>query len=328
MIMNDQINNVPKPRSTSETDSETEANNPKKTQPKISGIRARLVRLPLIGHLLKPAPVVTVVRLVGVIGEVGGMRRGITLASVSNLLETAFTVNGVVAVALLINSPGGSPVQSSLIQNRIRALREEHGIPVFSFAEDVAASGGYWLACAGDEIFADENSIIGSIGVISSGFGFDQSIKKLGIERRVYTSGLHKSQLDPFQPEKEEDVAHLRQIQTDIYDSFKAMIRDRRSDKLVGSEEEMFSGSFWTGRRAWEMGLVDGLGTMRQILYERFGKKIRFELIEQIQRFPWSRPAPGITREGGERGMELAQKVPQALLAVLEERAWWSRYGL
>lgn len=294
--------------------------------PPPTGWRRHVARVPLVGRLVKRPPVVPVVRLGGVIGQAGATRRGLSLAGVAEALEEAFTTPGACCVALVINSPGGAPVQSSLIQRRVRALAEENRLPVIAFTEDVAASGGYWLACAGDEIIADENSIIGSIGVISAGFGFTEAIAKIGVERRVHTAGAHKGILDPFTPEDPDDVARLAAIQADIHESFKAMVRDRRAGKLTGPEDELFSGAFWTGRQAWELGLVDGLGNLRGFLRERYGKQVKLTLIEPSQRWPWSKPPSGVAVPGGiAAGM---QAIPEAMLAAVEERAWWARYGL
>jgi signal peptide peptidase SppA len=199
---------------------------------------------------LRGTPVVAVVRLAGVIGSLGPWRGGLSLAGLAGTLERAFALGGIKAVALAINSPGGSPVQSSLIAARIRALASEKKLPVFAFAEDVAASGGYWLATAGDEIYADESSIVGSIGVISAGFGFPELLQRLGVERRVHTAGVRKSMLDPFRPESPEDVARLEALQGEIHDSFKAHVRERRGARLKADDDTLFSGEFWSGKRA------------------------------------------------------------------------------
>jgi signal peptide peptidase SppA len=266
----------------------------------------------------KRAPTVAVLRLSGVIGQLGPLRAGLTGQSLDQSIERAFAPKRLVAVALVINSPGGSPVQSSLIHKRIREVAEKRKLPVLAFAEDVAASGGYWLALAGDEIFADENSIVGSIGVISAGFGFQDAIARLGIERRLYTAGSRKSLLDAFQPEDPEAVARLKAIQVDIHDSFKALVRARRGDRLKGDEDEIFSGEAWTGRRALELGLIDGLGDVRQVLKARWGKDVRIRPVT-IQRLPWWR------RLGR---AEAAASLPAQALAAIEERNLWSRFGL
>src|SRR5246127_2990008 len=208
--------------------------------------------------------VVPVVRLSGVIGAVTPLRQGMTLAGVARMLERAFSMRNAKAVALLINSPGGSPVQSRQIYLRIRQLAAEKKLPVLVFVEDVAASGGYMIACAGDEIFCDPSSILGSIGVVGASFGFQELIKKLGIERRLYTAGEHKAMLDPFLPENRDDVARLKKLQREIHDDFIALVKSRRAGKLAGAEDDLFSGAYWTGRRALELGLVDAIGGSRK----------------------------------------------------------------
>ena len=228
---------------------------------------------------LRGTPIVAVVRLTGVIGPMGPLRGGLSLAGLAPTLERAFSLGGIKAVALAVNSPGGSPVQSSLIAKRIRALAAEKKLPVFAFAEDVAASGGYWLATAGDEIFADESSIVGSIGVISAGFGFQDLLQRVGVERRVHTAGARKSMLDPFRPENAEDIARLEALQRDIHDGFKAQVRSSRGARLKGDDDTLFSGEFWTGRRALELGLIDGIGDLRSVMRARFGEKVRFRVV-------------------------------------------------
>lgn len=262
-------------------------------------------------------PVVHAIRLSGVIGAVSPLRPGLSLHAVEPSLKRAFSRKGLAAVAILINSPGGSAVQSALIHARIRALASKHNLPVLVFCEDVAASGGYWLACSGDEVYADTSSIVGSIGVIAAGFGFVEAIAKLGIERRVHTSGENKSILDPFQPEKSEDVARLLAVQGDVHDEFKSLVRNRRAGKLKGEESELFSGAFWSGRRALELGLIDGIGHMHEILARRFGEKVEIKLIEKPQ--GW-----GLRR----LGFSSAEDVMGRLAAAIEERAIWSRFGL
>lgn len=269
----------------------------------------------------KPA-LVSVVRLSGVIGSLGPLRAGLTGQGLNPLLERAFAPKNLSAVALVINSPGGSPVQSSLIHARIRALADERQIPVLAFTEDVAASGGYWLACAGDEIYADANSIVGSIGVISASFGFADAIDKLGIERRLYTAGERKSMLDSFQPTREDDVARLKLLQSDIHESFKALVRSRRGRRLKRDEAELFSGEAWTGTRALELGLIDGIGELRQVLRSRFGEDVRIRRVSRERGFLRRRIGIG---EGVERALA---DWPGGLLAAIEERAFWSRFGL
>lgn len=278
----------------------------------------------IAGRLFRRAPTVPVVRLSGAIGMGSPLRPGMTLAGLGPVIERAFAVKGAAAVALVINSPGGSPVQSALIHNRIRTLAERNERKVFTFCEDVAASGGYYLALAGDEIHADVSSIVGSIGVVSAGFGFVEAIGKLGVERRVYTAGESKSRLDPFKPEKPEDVAHLRAIQEDVHDSFKTVVRNRRGARLKGDDKELFSGNFWSGRQALEIGLIDGLGDIDTIMRERFGDKVRLRPMG---------PSGGWLRRRfsappGMHGAERAPTLAEDILATIETRALWSRFGL
>jgi serine protease SohB len=261
-----------------------------------------------------------VLRLSGVIGVGGPMplRGSLTMNGLSATIERAFTLKHLSAVALAINSPGGSPVQSALIAKRVRDLARERDVPVLAFVEDIAASGGYWLACAGDEIFADASSVVGSIGVISAGFGFPELLDKIGVERRVHTTAPRKGMLDPFRPEQPDDVALLLSLQQDIYETFKAQVRERRGRRLKGDEAKLFSGEVWSGRRAVELGLVDGLGEMRTVLRQRFGDKVR--LVPIGARKGWL--ARRLRPAGGER--DWAGEV----LAALEARAVWARYGL
>ncbi len=279
-----------------------------------------LSRLP-VRRFKEPPPVVAVLRLSGVIGGIGPVRRGLSLASQAHLIERAFKLPRLKAVALTINSPGGSPVQSALIAGRIRALAEEKNIPVVAFAEDVAASGGYWLACAADEIFAHESSIVGSIGVISAGFGFPALLERLGVERRVHTAGARKTMLDPFRSEDPKDVARLQTIQTDVHESFQDYVRQRRGERLTGEEADLFSGEFWTGRRALELGLVDALGDLRQVMRERYGEKVRLRLIDGAR--PRWRPRLSVEVPAPDLAASAA-----ALVDAVEERALWARYGL
>ena len=286
-----------------------------------------LAKLP-IGPWRDAGPIVSVLRLSGVIGQMGPLRQGLTLAGMAGLIERAFAPKKQAAVALIVNSPGGSPVQSALIAKRIRDLAAEKNVPVFAFCEDAAASGGYWLACAADEIWADESSILGSIGVVSSGFGAHDFIQRYGIERRLYTAGDKKVILDPFSPEREDGVAHLKAIQLDIHDAFKAMVRDRRGARLIGPEEELFSGAFWAGRRALELGLIDGIGDLRTVLRGRFGEKVRLRVVQDDRRWFRRMGFRVAAPMGGSALDRLAADLPAAALAAVEERALWSRYGL
>ena len=267
-------------------------------------------------------PIVPVVSLNGVI--VAGSRfgqRGLSMESTAAVLRRAFNTKGAKAVALSINSPGGSPVQSALIAARIRLLAAEKGLPVIAFVEDVAASGGYWLACAADEIVANPSSIVGSIGVISAGFGFQDLIARIGVERRMHTSGERKAMLDPFQPEKEEDVARLKSLQAEIHDDFKKWVRERRGAKLKGDDATIFSGEFWTGRRGLELGLIDGLGDLRSTLQARYGAKVRLPMIATRRSL--------FARFGlGSRVSGRLDEIGPATVAAIEERLHWQRFGL
>ncbi|MBP6011010.1 MAG: S49 family peptidase [Alphaproteobacteria bacterium] len=267
-------------------------------------------------------PVVAVLRLSGAIGMSTGFRKGLALATVALPIAKLFADNSVAAVAIVINSPGGSPVQAALIHDRIRALAKEKGVKVLTFAEDVAASGGYMLALAGDEIYAHPNSIMGSIGVVSAGFGFDKLIEKIGVERRVHHAGDRKAMLDPFKPEDPKDAAHLEDLQREVHESFKQMVRDRRPEKLKGDEAELFSGAFWTGAKAKEMGLVDGLGDLRTICRQKFGDKVEFHVI--TPRRSWF----GLDAFNSRADIEPRADWAGSLLAAVEERALWSRFGL
>jgi signal peptide peptidase SppA len=272
---------------------------------------------------------VSVVRLNGVIAAVSGPvpRAVINLQAVESALVRAFSAENAVAVALVINSPGGSPTQSQLVADRIRGLAAEHGLPVLAFCEDVAASGGYWLACAADEIFACPTSLVGSIGVVSGGFGLTGLIERFGIERRLHTAGENKARLDPFQPEKPEDVEWLLGMQGELHELFIEWVRTRRGDKLADSAD-LFTGEVWTGRRAVELGLADGIGTPREVLSERFpdaepvGVEPRKPLLARL----------GVGVTGAVPGLGVAAADPASAivgaLEWLEHRAHWSRFGL
>ena len=227
-----------------------------------------------------PKPVVSVLRLAGVIGKVGPGRGGMTLEGVNDSIEAAFNKSNLEAVCLAINSPGGSPVQSELIAGRIRALAKEKSIPVYGFVEDVAASGGYWLACAADEIYASKSSIIGSIGVISAGFGFSEAIKKMGIERRVYAQGTNKSVLDPFVPEKKEDIVILKKLQKNAHEHFIDYVKSRRKGRLTQNDDILFNGEFWSGAIAEDFGLIDGIDNMYNFIKKKFGDRVKLEYIK------------------------------------------------
>ncbi|QHE66936.1 S49 family peptidase [Rhodococcus sp. WAY2] len=264
------------------------------------------------------AGVVPVVRLHGMIASGGaGFGRVLSAESVEEPLRRAFTAHGAKAVALLINSPGGSPTQSEYIGARIRQLASEHELPVLAFCEDVAASGGYWLACAADEIYATATSVVGSVGVISAGFGFSELIDRMGIERRLHSAGEAKARLDPFFAEKSEDVRWLEQIQEGIHDEFRNWVIERRGDKLKATEEELFNGEVWLGRRAVELGVVDGIGTLREVVEKRF-------------------PDATIELTGPRRSLFAKLGLPAAgwddavaaVVGAARARVAWSRYGL
>lgn len=269
-------------------------------------------------------PVVPVVRLSGVIGVSTPLRPGMTLASVAKTLERAFAVPRARAVALLINSPGGSPTQSHLIFRRIRQLAEEKKVTVLAFIEDAGASGGYMLACAADEIICDDFSVVGSIGVVGGTFGFPELMKKLGIERRVYTAGDRKVMLDPFLEEKPDDVKRIKALQADMHEHFIALVKKRRGARLKGAEKTLFSGEFWTASRAIELGLADGRGDLRSTLRERYGDKVRMPLIAGERSFLARRLSLAGLFGGGAGRAGFADEI----ISAVEERALWSRYGL
>jgi serine protease SohB len=269
-------------------------------------------------------PVVPVVRLTGVIGFSTPLKPGLTLATSARTLERAFSVRHARAVALMINSPGGSPSQSHLIFRRIRQLSEEKRIPVFAFVEDVGASGGYMLACAADEIVCDTYSIVGSIGVVGGSFGFHKLIDKLGIERRLYTSGDNKAMLDPFLPEKPEDVKKLKAIQKEIHENFIALVKARRGVKLRGADKALFSGEYWTAETARGFGLVDHIGDLRTTLRERYGDKVKTPLIAADRNW-LGRMTPGV---GAIDRLARRPDLAEEIVSAVEARALWSRYGL
>src|SRR5262245_53850169 len=255
-------------------------NSPTETSDQTFGARVRQwLRAVTPRRWRRGIAVVPVVRLAGVIGFATPLRPGLTLFGLARTLDKAFKQRGAKAVALVINSPGGSAVQSHMIYQRIRQMAAEKNVPVIAFVEDVAASGGYMIACAAEEIVADASSIVGSIGVVGASFGFDEAIKRLGIERRVYTAGEHKVMLDPFQPEKPEDVERLRGIQKEIHDDFIGLVKGSRGERLHDADGDRVSGAYWTGRRALEPGLVDRIGDLRSVLRERFGEDVLTPLI-------------------------------------------------
>jgi signal peptide peptidase SppA len=267
-------------------------------------------------------PVVPVVRLSGTIGRSTPLQPGLNLAAVARPLERAFGMRRARAVALVINSPGGSPVQSHLIYRRIRALAAENKRPVIAFAEDVAASGGYMIACAADEIICDASSILGSIGVMSGSFGFVGMMSKLGIERRLHTSGDHKAILDPFLPENPEDVERLKAIQREIHEGFMELVKESRGARLKGQEKTLFSGEFWAGPKSVELGIADAIGDLRSTLRGRFGEDVVTPLISGPRNW-FGRVQPGVLDPFG-RPAGLAEEA----ISALEARALWARYGL
>ncbi len=279
------------------------------------------------------APVVPVLRLSGPIGMATPLRPGLSLPAVAGALDRAFSLSRLPTVALCINSPGGSPVQSHLIFRRIRQLASDKGKRVYVFCEDVAASGGYFLALAGDEIYADPSSIVGSIGVISSSFGLDKAIDRLGIERRIYTAGTSKSFLDPFLPEQADDVERLRSVQREVHDAFIGVVKERRGHKLRGHDQELFSGAFWSGPKAQELGLIDGIDDLRSRMRALHGDKVRLKVVPLgggglLSRL---RRSPGF-EAGNWWGTGLGSASPFGwpadAIAAIEARALWSRFGL
>lgn len=266
--------------------------------------------------------VIPVIRMHGTIMAGGSQfRPALNLASYGPLLDKAFGMKDAPAVAITLNSPGGSPVQSRMIFNRIRQLAEEKNKKVLIFVEDVAASGGYMIALAGDEIIADPTSIVGSIGVVSGGFGFPEMLKKIGVERRVYTSGQNKAILDPFQPAKDGDIEYLKSLQVEIHNVFIDMVKMRRGAKLK-DDPALFSGLFWTGMRGLDLGLIDGLGDMRDVLRRRYGQKVKLQLISGARNF-FGKKLPGVDLQG----QAIAASAAAGLAEVAEEKALWSRYG-
>jgi signal peptide peptidase SppA len=275
------------------------------------------------------APVVPVLRFTGPIGMVTPLRPGLSLASVAGPIEKAFAMSKLPTVAVVVNSPGGSPVQSHLIFNRIRQLAAEKKKRVYVFCEDIAASGGYFLALAGDEIYADPSSIVGSIGVISASFGLDKFISRFGIDRRVHASGKDKGALDPFQPERQDDVARLKELQRHVHEVFIAVVKARRGGKLAGAEEELFSGTFWSATKAAEYGLIDGLSDLRAKMHALHGDKVRLKAVPMapaglLSRF---RRLPGFQLWPSD-GFAFGPSLADDLVSAVETRALWSRYGL
>ena len=293
--------------------------------PSLSSRMFEAIKPVLPRRLRGDIPIVPVVRLTGIIGFSTPLKPGLTLAGIARSLERAFSTRHARAVALLINSPGGSPVQSHLIFRRIRQLAEEKGLRVIAFVEDVGASGGYMIACAADEIVCDVSSMVGSIGVVGGTFGFDKLMEKIGVERRLYTSGERKAMLDPFLPEKPEDVKRLKQIQNEIHEAFIALVKERRGPKLAGPEKTLFSGEYWTGPTAIELGIVDAIGDLRSFLRERYGDEVLTPLVPTEKGFLAKR------LRGAGSELDLFAGRPgwaEDMVSALEARALWSRFGL
>lgn len=291
-----------------------------------SGLADKLMQY-LPARFRPGTPVVPVVRLSGVIGAVTPLRPGLTLAGIARVLERAFSYRHAKAVALVINSPGGSPVPSRQIYLRIKQLAAEKKLPVLVFVEDVAASGGYMIACAGDEIICDPSSILGSIGVVGGSFGFQEAIRRLGIERRLYTAGEHKAMLDPFLPENPDDVAKLKAIQREIHRIFISLVKDSRGARLKGADETLFTGEYWAGDSAIALGLADGIGDLRSTLRARYGEKVLTPVIAQptgLLSGLLGRKSPGA---GQLSALESMAGLPDELISAVETRAIWAKFG-
>ncbi len=280
-----------------------------------------------IRRLFRRDPLVPVIRLSGVIGAASPLRQGLSISNLASVLDRAFSMGGR-AVAIQVNSPGGSAVQSRLIFQRIRDLAREKNVRVYMFAEDVAASGGYMIMCAGDEIYADSSSIIGSIGVIYAGFGFVDLIDKIGVERRVHTAGERKMMLDSFQPERPEDVARLKLLQAEIHKDFADLVRDRRGKKIEAAEPNLFTGEFWSGRQALELGLIDGIMDVRTKMRELYGENVRLKLVSG-ERGLFRRRVPGVVFAFDmSLARDAAMGLAEGAISAIEARAIWSRFGL
>ncbi len=290
----------------------------------------RFLRHILPKSWLGEAPLIPVLRFDGTIGAVTPLKPGLSLATTAAAIDKAFRMAGAKALAVQINSPGGSPVQSTLIFKRLRALADEKGVKLYVFAEDVAASGGYLLALAGDEIYADASSIIGSIGVVSASFGFHELINRLGIERRVITAGANKVTLDPFQPEKPEDIERIKGIQKDVHAAFVGLVKDRRGTKIEAAGDTLFTGEFWSGGKAQELGLIDGLVDLRTKMRELYGPDVRFKLV--TAKTGWLRRRPSVSASvSASETLNALRTFPAGLaddlISALETRAIWSKFG-
>ena len=265
----------------------------------------------------KKKKIIPHIRLTGVIGSSGRFKQGIDFSGQQEIIKKAFSFKKAKNIAISINSPGGSPVQSHLIHDYIRQLAKKNEKKVIVFAEDVAASGGYLIACAGDEIYANSSSIIGSIGVISASFGFQDAIKKIGIQRRVYTAGKNKSTLDPFKEEKEEDIERIKKLQLELHSDFIDVVKKSRGSKLKEPEKNnTFTGEFWSGTASMKLGLIDGIGNAEQILREKFGEDIVIKKLEKQKSFIAKKLSSSIDNQ------------IDNLASVMEERALWQKFGL
>ena len=299
---------------------------PTDTRGGIADVIDRLMKL-VPARLRRGVAVVPVVRLSGVIGAVTPLRPGMSLAGVARVLERAFAMKHAKAVALVINSPGGSPVQSRQIYLRIRQLAAEKKLPVLVFVEDVAASGGYMIACAGDEIFCDPSSILGSIGVVGGTFGFQDLIKKIGVERRLYTAGAHKAMLDPFLPENPDDVARVKALQREIHALFIALVKESRGSRLKGADDVLFTGEYWAGETSVSLWLADAIGDLRSTLRTRYGDKVLTPVVA-----PPSGMLSGLLGRksagaGALASLDGVASLPDELISALETRAIWAKFG-
>ena len=290
------------------------------------GMMERLIEL-LPARLRPGIVVVPVVRLSGVIGAVTPLRPGMSLTGVARTLERAFEMKNAKAVALVINSPGGSPVQSRQIYVRIRQLAAEKKLPVLVFVEDVAASGGYMIACAGDEIFCDPSSILGSIGVVGGAFGFQDLIKKIGVERRLYTAGAHKAMLDPFLPENPDDVARVKALQREIHAIFITLVKQSRGSRLKGADDILFTGEYWAGETSVSLGLADAIGDLRSTLRARYGDKVLMPVIAPATGMLSSLLGRKSAGAGALASIDGIAGLPDELISALETRAIWAKFG-
>jgi signal peptide peptidase SppA len=279
-------------------------------------------------RLRRGTVVVPVVRLSGLIGAVTPLRPGLSLAGLARMLERAFSMKHAKAVALVINSPGGSPVQSRQIYLRIRQLATEKKLPVLVFVEDVAASGGYMIACAGDEIFCDPSSILGSIGVVGGSFGFQELIKKVGVERRLYTAGVHKAMLDPFLPENPDDVARVKALQREIHAIFITLVKQSRGSRLKGADDVLFTGEYWAGETSVSLGLADGIGDLRSTLRARYGDKVLTPVVAPAMGLLSGLLGRKSAGAGALNQLDGLASLPDDLISALETRAIWAKFGL